>query len=372
MSRVTFSDFQLTTTPTTGDFLVGYNQAGTAETRIRVSTLASLVSSSGVQGVRGLSGVQGIPGLSAVGVQGLQGLSAVGVQGLQGLSAVGVQGLQGIPGLSAVGVQGIQGLSAVGVQGFRGIQGTDGIITLSSVNLLQGVQGVQGINNSADILPTVINYLSSNNVQISALTIGMSLQNVERVLNEKVFRLTFSTTPQEFYNSPNNSIWITDGSRNDYPVLTVGVPLTGTRIVLGNSAGTSGIRIEAAGSPSYFSSTIQSGSMGQISYSGGTSVVTTKLRPNHNDIEFTGSTTIPDATTSERGIMSSTDKVKLNNIQQNAVSLSTIINHLSTNIVSISSVSLPLTAAAPSDPVTPVAWANITVNNIPFKLPLYQ
>jgi hypothetical protein len=251
MSRVTFSDFQLTTTPTTGDFLVGYNQAGTAETRIRVSTLASLVSSSGVQGVRGLSGVQGIPGLSAVGVQGLQ--------GIPGLSAVGVQGLQGIPGLSAVGVQGLQGTAG----------------------------------STANVLNTVTNYLSTNEVLIQSLDIGIT----------------------------DNSLYWMVGSNN-----------------LGFKVGTRAVaNLSNVGSLS-------------LGFSGGSVL----MPPNYGVGYYNY---LPE----KSGTIAVTGDI-----------LPTVTNYLSNNTVTISSISLPLTGSAPSDPVTPVAWANITVNNIPFKLPLYQ
>ena len=46
MARRTFSDFQLLTTPTTGDFIVGYNQSGTTETRIRLNNLSGLIKNS--------------------------------------------------------------------------------------------------------------------------------------------------------------------------------------------------------------------------------------------------------------------------------------------------------------------------------------
>jgi len=127
---------------------------------------------------------------------------------------------------------------------------------------------------------------------------------------ESVYILSSSTTPDEFYSSPANSLWIA-GNTGDFVVLTFGTPLTGFRYIQGATTGTTGIRIVASGSPSYASSQIPAGSISRISYNGGGAMNTTLIsRIDHGHIAFTGSTNLPLATTTENGLMTGSDKAK--------------------------------------------------------------
>jgi hypothetical protein len=141
---------------------------------IDVST-AGATGASGIQGGIGATGASGIQGeIGATGASGIQGgIGATGASGIQGLvGATGASGIQGATGLGATGASGIQGL--VGATGASGVQGATGLGATGASGLtgLTGSTGPQGATGiPADIIPTVTNYLSTNNVQISSLNV---------------------------------------------------------------------------------------------------------------------------------------------------------------------------------------------------------
>jgi hypothetical protein len=143
---------------------------------IDVSTAGAtgFIGSTGATGFIGGTGSTGfIGGTGATGFIGSTGATGfsggTGATGFQG--ATGATGLAGgtgatgfIGGTGATGFQGATGLGATGATGFIGATGATGF------------QGATGI--AADIIPTITNYLSTNNVQISALTITNTFSGI--------------------------------------------------------------------------------------------------------------------------------------------------------------------------------------------------
>jgi hypothetical protein len=147
---------------------------------------SGLQGTTGPIGATGASGLQGTTGpIGATGASGLQGttgpIGATGASGLRGttgpIGATGASGLQGTTGpIGATGASGLAGTT--GATGASGLQGTTGPIGATGASGLRGTTGPTGptgftgaTGSTADVLPIVTNYLSSNNVLISSLEI---------------------------------------------------------------------------------------------------------------------------------------------------------------------------------------------------------
>jgi hypothetical protein len=130
--------------------------------------------STGPVGTTGATGLTGSTGpIGATGATGLTGsVGSTGATGFTGTTgptgSTGATGFVGATGsigsTGATGLQGATGLGATGATGFVGATGATGF------------QGATGI--PANIIPTITNYLSTNNVQISALTIINSFSGI--------------------------------------------------------------------------------------------------------------------------------------------------------------------------------------------------
>ena len=184
---------------------------------------------------------------------------------------------------------------------------------------VSGPQGPAGGNLDWDTLPNKpATFPPSTHSHPASQITDFATAVAAVVPPESVYILSSSTTPTEFYSSPADSLWIA-GNTGDFTVLTFGTPLTGFRYIQGATTGTTGIRIVASGSPSYNSSQIPAGSISRISYNGGGAMNTTLIsRVDHGNIAFTGSTSLPIATTSVNGLMTGSDKTKLNGIAAGA------------------------------------------------------
>jgi hypothetical protein len=131
---------------------------------------------------------------------------------------------------------------------------------------------------------------------------------------KSVYLLTLETTPAEFYAAPNASVWIVGSSSIDiFGVLTDGVPLQGNRRVV--NCGSIPIRIATTSFPQRTSTVIPVGATAEVTYAGGTSVTAVVSLINHNSIAFTGSSTIPTATSTNSGLMSAASLNKISSLE---------------------------------------------------------
>jgi hypothetical protein len=122
---------------------------------------------------------------------------------------------------------------------------------------------------------------------------------------KSVYALTNETTPAEFYAAPSASIWIIGTSGIDtFAVLLEGTPLPGgswRRIV---NLGGIPARIATTSSPGRLSPAIPIGTTAELTYAGGSSVNASIQVLDHRNIAFTGQSTIPNATSTNPGLMS--------------------------------------------------------------------
>lgn len=158
-----------------------------------------------------------------------------------------------------------------------------------------------------------------------------------------VYSLTLETTPSEFYAAPNASIWIVGSSSIDiFGVLTDGVALQGNRRVV--NSGSTPIRIATTSFPQRTSAVIPVGATAEVSYAGGVSVIAVLSSINHSSIAFTGSSTIPNATSTNSGLMSSASLNKITSLET-AIASKANVGH-SHQISDVSGLSSALAATA--------------------------
>jgi len=137
------------------------------------------------------------------------------------------------------------------------------------------------------------------------------LDSVPAQLQQRVRYLNPTTTVDEFHNG-EDSVWVaTSYSATDYVVLRDDTVLLGSRLIFNATNQT--IFIKTNGSPQKSSLAIPPLCAATITYNA-INVSTVGARINHANINYTGSTTLPNATSSNSGLMTSSDFNKLSSI----------------------------------------------------------